>query len=371
MLKRAIKILPLTLMIFANLQLSSQAFLNGSFETNTAAACDYNMTNASFTAKMSNCTAYGGGGELDIMQTSCPYGPSQSGTWFAALAAPSGVTDAFTMQLSAPLVSGTTYTMSFWDKGDIGCCPPGMPVIIGVSTVAGAAGTVVYTGPVPTTGVWNQRCFSFVAPNNGQHISVSTAGPTRWSHVDNFVLNGPCTVLPIELLCFKAECKNSTTVLSWGTSTEKNNKSFAVERSVDGINFSEIGTVKGSGNSNHQINYEFTDPTPQKTLSYYRLKQTDYDQSMSYSNIIGSEKCLGVFGFQVDLYPNPSSDNVFIRTGVTNSKLIVVNTLGQIVLDSSIELMETWIDVSQFENGIYFVQVINDGKTQSKKFIKN
>ena len=143
---------------FSN-HVSAQAFLNGSFETNTAAACDYNMSNASFNTKMANATAYGLGGELDIMQTTCPYGPSQSGTWFAALACPSGNTDAFTMMLSAPLTAGVTYTMSFWDKGDIGCCPPGMPVIIGISTVAGAYGTTIYTGTVTTTGVWNQLCF--------------------------------------------------------------------------------------------------------------------------------------------------------------------------------------------------------------------
>jgi hypothetical protein len=371
MFKKVLNFFPLVIFFFANQQLSAQAFLNGSFEVNTAAACDYNMSNATFNTRMSNCTAYGGGGELDIMQTTCPYGPSQSGTWFAALAAPAGVTDAFTMMLSAPLVAGVTYTMSFWDKGDIGCCPPGMPVIIGVSTVAGAAGTLVYTGPTPTTGAWNQRCFSFVAPNNGQHISVSTAGPTRWSHVDNFVLNGGCTVLPIELLCFRAECKDNTTLLSWSTLTEKNNQSFTIEYSPDGVNFSEVGMKKGAGNSNKQIDYEFIYLQSQKDVGYFRLKQTDYDQSNSYSNVIGSEKCKSIYDFQFELYPNPSNDNLNIRTGIINTKLVIANTLGQIVYESALDLTESIIDISHLECGIYFVQLISNGKTQSKKFIKN
>ncbi|HET6991547.1 MAG TPA: hypothetical protein VFJ43_09500, partial [Bacteroidia bacterium] len=210
---------------------NAQTFLNGDFEINTAAPCDYNLVNATFTAEMANAVAYGGGNELDIMQTSCPYGPSESGTWFVGVAAPGGITDAFTMKLSAPLTAGTTYTMSFWDKGDV-TYTPGMPVIIGVSTVAGAAGTVVYTGPTPTTGVWNKRCFSFVAPNSGQYISVSTAGPTRWTHVDNFVMGGGC-VLPIELAGFTAQCNDNKVVLNWTTNSENNNNFFSIERTSD------------------------------------------------------------------------------------------------------------------------------------------
>ena len=48
------------------------------------------------------------------MDNVCPYGLPQSGTWFVGLA---GNTDAFTMQLSAPLVAGQCYEISFWDQG--------------------------------------------------------------------------------------------------------------------------------------------------------------------------------------------------------------------------------------------------------------
>ncbi len=167
----------------------AQNFLNGSFEINTSSPCNYNLSNATFTATVSFTVAYGGGGELDIMGpgAGCPYGTPECGNWHIGMAYPSaGSPDAFTMELSAPLVAGNTYTMSFWDKGD-GTYPPAMPIQIGVSTVPGATGTPVYTGPVPTINVWNQRIFTFVAPNNGMYISVETTG-WRWTHVDDFVL---------------------------------------------------------------------------------------------------------------------------------------------------------------------------------------
>lgn len=370
MLRKANKVLPLFLSILVADQVRAQAFLNGSFETNTAAACDYNMGNAIFNSKMANCTAYGTGGELDIMQTSCPYGPSQNGTWFVALAFP-GSTDAFTMQLSAPLVAGTTYSMSFWDKGDIACCPPGMPVLIGVSTVAGATGTNVYTGPTPTGGVWNQRCFTFVAPNNGQHISVSTSGPSRWSHVDNFVLNGSCAILPVEMACFTSECRDNATVLHWTTATEKNNNYFTVQYSTDGTTFRDVGKVKGAGNSNDSRTYEFTDWQPQIDYAYYRIMQTDFDKSISYSSIIGAERCKTIFEFYFDVFPNPSSDEINIKSDIQNADVIILNTIGQVVFEGKTAAQETKIDISLFDTGLYFVQLISEGKTQTKKLIKN
>ena len=370
MLKKVNSVWSLAISVFAFQQLSAQAFLNGSFEINTAAACDYNMSNVSWNAKMSNSTAYGGGGELDIMQSACPYGPSQSGTWFAALAFPS-TSDAFTMQLSAPLVSGTTYSMSFWDKGDLACCPPGMPVVIGISTVAGAGGTVVYTGPTPTGGVWNQRCFTFVAPNNGQHVSVTTVGPTRWSHVDNFVLNGSCAILPIELSCFTSECMNGTTALKWTTATERNNNFFTVQYSFDGINFSDIGTIKAAGNSNDSKYYEFIDTKPLSDYSYYRLKQTDFDKETTYTPVIGSERCKTIFDYYFEVFPNPAAESINIKTDVTGAELIILNSIGQLAYKTILSENETAIDISQLNTGLYFVQVIKEGKTQTKKVIKN
>jgi hypothetical protein len=328
------------------------------------------MANATFTSKMSNAVAYGGGNELDIMQTTCPYGPSQSGTWFVALAFPS-TSDAFTMQLSAPLVTGTTYSLSFWDKGDVVCCSPGMPVIIGLSTVSGAAGTTIYTGPTPTGGVWNRRCFTFVAPNNGQYISVSTAGPTRWSHVDNFVLNGGCAVLPIELACFTSECRNGTTLLKWTTATERNNDHFTIQYSSDGIKFNDIGTVKGAGNSNSNKYYEFTDVKPHNDYSYYRLKQTDFDDKTSLTPIIGAERCTTIFDFAFEVFPNPANENITIRSDVSGSEIMILNSIGQLVYKGTLSENETVIDISELQRGLYFIQLIKEGKTQTQKIIKN
>ena len=82
----------------------------------------------------------------------------------------------------------------------------------------------------------------------------------------------------IELLFFNAKLENNTYVdLTWSTASEINNDYFTIERSQNGVYFQEFDIVEGAGNSTHKINYSLIDRDPFDGISYYRLKQTDYD----------------------------------------------------------------------------------------------
>lgn len=86
--------------------------------------------------------------------------------------------------------------------------------------------------------------------------------------------------LPVELLSFTAEPLGDDVLLKWTTASETNNDYFAVLRSTDASNFTEIGTVNGAGNSNNIINYQYVDPFAGKLnipILYYRLKQIDFN----------------------------------------------------------------------------------------------
>lgn len=349
----------------------SQTFLNGSFEINTAAACDFNLSNAAFNAKMANSTAYGVSSQIDIMTAGCGYGGTpQNGLWMVSLATNAGNTDAFTTMLSAPLVAGNTYIMTFYDESDP-TYPPGVPVVIGISTVAGTAGTPIYTTPAPISGVWSLRNFSFVAPNNGQHVSISTTGAPLWSFVDNFCLG--CIILPVELAEFTAECKNNEVVLNWTTMTEKNNDYFSIERSENGKDFIQLGIIKASGNSNMKINYTFTDSIQSDKQAYYRIKETDLDQSMSYSDLITTPFCKNKNEFSYQLFPNPANNtlNLSIKNFESNIQLIITNQLGEIAYDKILDNNTNSINVSEFISGIYFIQFVTAEKIVRSKFFKN
>jgi hypothetical protein len=362
----------LFVMGFTTRQISyAQVFLNGSFESNTALPCDYNMANATFTSKMANSTGFGASSQLDIMNTTCPYGTPQNGNWMVSLATNAGNTDAFTTMLSAPLVATNTYTMSFYDRGDPNY-PPGVPIQIGISTVAGALGTIVYTGPVPLNGPWSLRSFTFVAPNNGQHVSISTTGAPLWTFVDNFCLGCPL-VLPIELFRFTGECKEEEIVLNWSTMTEKNNDHFSIERSEDGVNFIHLGDVKGAGTSNKMMNYTFTDGKQSEKQAYYHIKQTDFDGSITYSQLITVDLCKTKGDLSFEIVPNPVNEvlNISVKHYSMNTKLKIMDQMGKPVREIQIESIQNAVDVSMLRSGLYFIVISNSEKTISGKFLKN
>jgi hypothetical protein len=117
------------------------------------------------------------------------------------------------------------------------------------------------------------------------------------------------TAQPVELISFIAEAQEQSVQLAWETALEINNDYFEVRRSVDGINFKKIGEVAGNGNTNEEIRYEFVDQMPVSGVSYYQLKQVDFNGDYEHSDKISVEWINEGFvqGFvEVNLYPNPA-----------------------------------------------------------------
>lgn len=120
-----------------------------------------------------------------------------------------------------------------------------------------------------------------------------TAGQTYIIGVDGYagdecsyqITIGPVLQLPVELVDFKGKQITEGNNISWSTMSETNNNYFVVEKSSDAINFETLGIEIGEGNSNKLVNYSLIDTHPYD-LTYYRLKQVDYNDNSTYSNII-------------------------------------------------------------------------------------
>lgn len=91
--------------------------------------------------------------------------------------------------------------------------------------------------------------------------------------------------VPIELVKFEGYNKDNYNQLEWITATETDNDYFDIERSLDGFNWLKIGRIIGFGTTNTSHNYSFIDYS-NDSISYYRLKQVDYNGQYKYSNII-------------------------------------------------------------------------------------
>lgn len=92
--------------------------------------------------------------------------------------------------------------------------------------------------------------------------------------------------LPITLLYFKGKIVDGYNKLYWASATEHNNDYYTVEKTTDGINFYEIGRINGFAYSSHVMYYELYDTMIFDEISYYRLKQTDYNgETVTYDLI--------------------------------------------------------------------------------------
>lgn len=175
------------------------------------------------------------------------------------------------------------------------------------------------------------------------------------------------TLLSVELLNFDAFYNGKNVDLKWTTATEINNDYFTVERSRDGINFEAIFTMKGKGNSTNQINYNGVDENPKNGISYYRLKQTDFDGTFSYSEI----KSIEISDNKFNVYPNPTQTGLLTISSETDSyyNIKIFDVLGKIIFETPSTNLVSQIDLTAYNKGIYFIQITSDNTSYIKKIL--
>lgn len=188
------------------------------------------------------------------------------------------------------------------------------------------------------------------------------------------------TVLDVDLTYFKANCQNQNATIEWASLKEKNNNYYIIERSSNGLEpFEEIGTVSGSGNSYQLKKYEFIDYRPLPGTSYYRLKQVDWDGSISQLGLISFESVCNE-NSEIQVFPNPSRDILNIELNAQddgNYEFEIINSFGEIIKhdvyykennDKNYPLYS--IDLRNINPGVYYLSVKSKFSLKKIKFIK-
>jgi hypothetical protein len=193
-----------------------------------------------------------------------------------------------------------------------------------------------------------------------------------WSSLysfSDFTGNGNGSPLPISLIKFNAQPVLDNVEVTWTTASETNNDYFTVERSKDGINFSSFAEVDGAGNSNTILNYKVIDFDPYEGVSYYRLKQTDFDGKFDYSDVKAVNFVRPIQGQNWLVYPNPSNLNgINLVTAELSSQTVILSLTdltGKLVFEKQIAVNmqgdNKFIEFEQVGTGIYYLTV-NDGE---------
>lgn len=213
----------------------------------------------------------------------------------------------------------------------------------------------------------------------------NTPSNSNFQNIDDLQYNDASTyhfvtgsggTLPVDFQYVKAEKNGNTVKIMWATATELNNDFFTIEKSQDGKNFQAIGTVKGAGDSNTLLTYQFDDKNLSSTTQFYRVKQTDFDGQFDYSDIVSvsDNSQLKENNSIIDILsvvPNPFEDRITVdfELPVAGSVSISLMNMNGLVVAS--ELLEGYEGGNRYTfegqhglgKGIYLLQITQNNIT--------
>jgi len=95
----------------------------------------------------------------------------------------------------------------------------------------------------------------------------------------------------------------------------------------------------------------------------------DKSENATYRWLDNQEDFLNVSLNQVKAYPNPTTDKLNIEVNNFPTSLSIYDLKGVLIKSEVLESVLTKIDVSEFENGLYFFILSNSDVTETKKII--
>lgn len=178
---------------------------------------------------------------------------------------------------------------------------------------------------------------------------------------------GGC-ILPVELTEFSAKCVKGKLVCEWGTASEKDSDYFIVEKSLDGVNFYPVGEVKAAGTSNTAKKYYYVMKEALDEIAYYRLSEKDLNGNVK------TFKTIAVKGCDEQKFVSWASENK-INVSVTSKiggqyQVELYNHSGNLMLSKEQSYgpgNSTAVIPADVETGVYYLRIIGDQDTESKK----
>lgn len=181
--------------------------------------------------------------------------------------------------------------------------------------------------------------------------------------------------LPVSITNYTATAANGKVAVNWTTTFEQNNDHFTIERSSDGINFSNLGEVK-AGNQSAGQSYTFEDQSPLPGNNFYRLSQTDIDGKVTYYDIKKVDLSTTA-DKTVKIFPNPANEKITLEMQ-NNIKgkisVSIVNASGKkiktIELTKRADYIQQTILLNDIATGYYILEIKGDNYSYSASFIR-
>ena len=180
--------------------------------------------------------------------------------------------------------------------------------------------------------------------------------------------NFPYNILPVTFSDFSLRQNNNVVTLRWQTSGNENAKGFYIERSDNGVDWSERGFVS-SMNNGKTSNYSYIDNIVSGGKIYYRIKLVDNTGKITYSPVKTIDTGASVQA-NISIGPNPTSDKLNISID-NNETVKIYNTQGLLMHNEKLHAGINSIDIHSLPSGVYIVSLNNTaGNTAVKKIVK-
>jgi hypothetical protein len=195
--------------------------------------------------------------------------------------------------------------------------------------------------------------------------------PEAWLITRNNTTQKLPGVLPVILQNFTVAKNGCTAFINFSTSMEINLASFTIEYSDDGIVFTKAASIQATGNSNTGKNYNYQFQMLLGKNYFFRLKMTNLDGSVTYSDVRSLKDCTndrpGIL-----ITPNPAKDRVTI-SGLPAGKnsVLLYGSNGQLVGSIHTTADFAMIDLTRYASGLYLIRIQDaNGMWTNKKIMK-
>ncbi len=193
-------------------------------------------------------------------------------------------------------------------------------------------------------------------------VTLTVTDPEGLTGIDEGFLYPNCNPPFFEIQDINLSANEQQIAVNWTTIEELNTAYFEVYRSIGDFNFSYIGTVNATSNTNTPTSYTFTDTEPLIGFNAYRLKVFDSNGNYEYSIIKGID--FPVLS-NMSVYPNPAKNQISVNfTEISErAKFRLYNYLGQQVYETSWQASGAGnytISLNGYAPGVY-IYVIDDG----------
>ncbi len=246
----------------------------------------------------------------------------------------------------------------------------------------GSENTLNFPYNVGTIGAqwWTGTAWALDNATTGSALAITSAlgvGNVTANNLSTFcpfVLSSSSVPLPVEIVEMDLQCSNSGNLISWTTASESNSMLYMIERSMDAINFTEIGKVNAAGNSKQRLSYAFTDilSNNNESIFYYRVQEVDTDGNIKKYKILSTGDCEQKHGdIQI---ANTVDGRVFVTFSSqkeTEFTLSVYNLLGTLVKEEKVigkkGLTKVQLDTQGIQQSVYLLKVNGNSASKNQK----